>query len=150
MEGNYPWEGKVTLSIDPEQKTSFKLFIRIPSWITDNPLPESDLYTYGKSVDGHIDFLVNGEPVSKYKKMKRGRERERDWKVGDKVTINMPMPVRYVCSNQQSILDDNIGKIGDRTRTDCLLKPRKWTMVNWKGRVFLCLQHLPVNMKEVN
>lgn len=109
MEGNYPWEGKVTLSIDPEQKTSFKLFIRIPSWITDNPLPESDLYTYGKSVDGHIDFLVNGEPVSNIRKEKGYAVIERDWKVGDKVTINMPMPVRYVCSNQHII--DNIGKI---------------------------------------
>lgn len=106
MDGNYPWDGKMTVYIDPEQKTSFKLFIRIPSWANDTPLPGSDLYTYEKPTKDQIDFQVNGEPVSDIKQEKGYAVIERNWEKGDKISIDIPMPVRYVSSNP-NVLSNN-------------------------------------------
>ena len=66
METNYPWEEKVNIHVDPEEKTSFNLFLRIPSWVRGEFLSNSDLYTFTEKAPNsglNTVIKINGIPV---------------------------------------------------------------------------------------
>lgn len=109
MEGDYPWNGQVRLSLDPVQETAFSLRIRIPSWAGNNPLPESDLYSYVAPLKEPIEIKVNGRIIRDIKIEKGYAVIDRVWRKGDRVTIDMLMPVRFVRSNPA--ISGNVGKV---------------------------------------
>ncbi len=74
-ETNYPFSGKVLLTINPEAPISFPLELRIPQWAA------------GASV------TINGKPESEPKPGSFARV-ERTWKTGDRVEILFPMQPR--------------------------------------------------------
>jgi len=47
METNYPWDGKVKLTIDPKKKASFKLYLRLPEWSKETASPGNLYYPLG-------------------------------------------------------------------------------------------------------
>ena len=59
---NYPWEGKNELLINPAQETKFALYIRIPGWAVDRPVP-GDLYMDDTKTTTPVILLLNGKPV---------------------------------------------------------------------------------------
>jgi uncharacterized protein len=73
----YPWDGMVELSLRVDRPVRFALSTRIPGWCADPSLS------------------VNGEPVELTAVLDRGYARlDREWRDGDTVALDLPMPVR--------------------------------------------------------
>ncbi len=103
---DYPWNGKIDLSINPENTLSFALNIRIPGWAKQQPVP-GDLYSYMNPNKQAITLLLNGKPVD-YKMVKGYAVIERKWKKGDKLSFTLPMDVQKVVANSR--VKDDIGR----------------------------------------
>jgi DUF1680 family protein len=104
---NYPWDGKVQISIMPEKQTEFDLFVRIPGWANNQPAP-GDAYSYLDSSSEKISLFVNGVPVT-YNMMNGYAVIRKKWKKGDEVLLNMPMPVRRVVAIDE--IKDNHNRV---------------------------------------
>ena len=104
---NYPWDGAVKLTVEPETSDPFALRIRIPGWVQNRPVP-SDLYRYLNPSSEQYTIRINGQPV------KPGVDRgyavlKRIWMKGDVVEINFPMPVQRVVAHDK-LLED-VGRV---------------------------------------
>jgi DUF1680 family protein len=100
---DYPWKGKVDLTIDPEKAGAFTVRLRIPGWAQDKPL-SGDLYTF---LDRHVApviISINGKPYT-YSTEKGYAVLTRKWKKGDKVTLLLPMETEKVIANNK-VKDD--------------------------------------------
>jgi hypothetical protein len=99
QETRYPWEGAVSIVVNPERAEAFPVLVRIPGWARNEVL-SGDLYEYADTVEEKPALSVNGRPVEL--KMESGYARiERKWAKGDKVELHFPMPVRRVKANAQ-------------------------------------------------
>jgi uncharacterized protein len=107
QETNYPWDGHIKLTINPEKAGTFDIALRIPIWAQGKPVP-SDLYTYlDKDVESPT-VSVNGGPTGL--ELKQGfLHIKRDWNQGDIIEINLPMPIRRVLSHEK--VKDNTGRV---------------------------------------
>jgi len=83
QETDYPNSGRVLIKIDPEKPVTFTLRLRIPSWVT-NP-----------------SVTVNGQPARGAIKPGTFFEIGREWKSGDQVELDLPMPWRLVKGRQR-------------------------------------------------
>jgi DUF1680 family protein len=95
----YPWQGDVSISVEPDAEADFALHVRVPGWAREKPVP-SDLYRYEPVAGARYTLSVNGQPasvelVSGYAVLKRR------WKAGDTVRLSLPMPVRRVVSDER-------------------------------------------------
>ena len=107
QETSYPWSGAVKLTIDPSEPTEFALHLRIPGWARNEPVP-SDLYRYLDRPDAPVTLRVNGEPVAV--ESNRGfAVVRRNWRSGDTVELDLPLPVRRVMSHEN--IEDNRGRV---------------------------------------
>jgi len=100
---NYPWDGAISLSIQPTQKGKFALRLRIPGWAINQPVP-SNLYSYLTPAPSAYTLKVNGmdykAPVEEgYAVINR------DWKKGDIVAYNLPMNIQRVTANDKVAAD---------------------------------------------
>ena len=97
---DYPWNGKATLTVGGQQAYDNKglrtLKVRIPGWAKGQPVP-SDLYaqTVPSSVM-EISVSVNGLAVNGVPGKDGYLTIGREWKVGDTVEVNLPMPVKRI------------------------------------------------------
>jgi DUF1680 family protein len=91
---NYPWDGKVQISVIPDKQTDFNLFIRIPGWADNVPVP-GETYSYSDTSSEKISISLNGIPVA-YKIVNGYAVINKTWKKGDVVVLNLPMPVRRI------------------------------------------------------
>lgn len=94
METNYPWDGKVNIHLDPEEKSSFKLFLRIPAWARGEFLTGSDLYTFTENFAGDFSkaiIKVNGKPIPNPTIINGYAVIDRKWKKCDHVELEFPM-----------------------------------------------------------
>ncbi|MBS1502457.1 MAG: glycoside hydrolase family 127 protein [Bacteroidetes bacterium] len=107
QQNNYPWDGALAFTINPEKKMDMDLRIRIPGWAQNEAIP-SDLYSYEKTSAMQVEIKVNGLPVN-YQVEKGYAVLNRKWKKGDKVEVVLPMQVRRVVAN--SNIADDIGKV---------------------------------------
>ncbi|MDR3694388.1 glycoside hydrolase family 127 protein [Mucilaginibacter sp.] len=96
---NYPWSGKVDLTVNAEKSTGFTLRIRIPGWAIAKPVP-GDLYTFVDTKAEPVTISINGKKVA-YQTEKGYAVLNRTWKKGDKVTMDLPMETQKVIANQQ-------------------------------------------------
>lgn len=87
----YPWDGEVTMTVDPAKKRTFTLYLRIPQWC-----PQAQL-------------LVNEESEAGAVKAGTYYAINREWKRGDVVTLKMAMPVQAVHANPR--LRENLGSV---------------------------------------
>ena len=53
---DYPWQGRVTISVDLERPVDFTLAVRIPGWSRGTAMP-GDLYRYAEEDPGRPDEL---------------------------------------------------------------------------------------------
>jgi DUF1680 family protein len=104
---DYPWNGKVTFTLQPEKQTAFALHIRIPGWANNQPVP-GDLYQYTDNNQSVTTLKINNKPV-KYQLQNGFAVLNQSWKKGDKVELNISMPVRQVVTSQQ--VAENKGKV---------------------------------------
>jgi DUF1680 family protein len=98
QESNYPWDGTIKITVNPETKTNFALAIRIPGWAQNQPLP-SDLYHYADSMIEKPSINVNGEAIEIFSQ-KGYVHIKRPWKAGDVVELKLPMLIRRVVSHE--------------------------------------------------
>lgn len=88
----YPNDGEVSVAIDPVKPTKFRLRLRIPTWTQGRFVP-GELYRYADSASTPIALSVNGERIEV--SVEKGFVSiEREWQSGDRVVLNLPMPVR--------------------------------------------------------
>ena len=79
QETDYPWDGRIKVTVTPEKPAVFGLNLRIPGWSHDATL------------------TVNGEAVDVAASTKLGYAGiQREWKSGDEVELTLPMPVELV------------------------------------------------------
>jgi DUF1680 family protein len=101
---NFPWDGKVEITLEPESRRKFDLMIRIPDWAMNEAIP-GDLYKFIGNNNEPVNLKVNDKDYQI--KMKDGYAViSRKWEKGDKVDIDFPMPVRKVIADER-IKDDN-------------------------------------------
>jgi DUF1680 family protein len=102
----YPWDGNVTVTVNPDRKATFALRLRIPGWAQDAPVP-TNLYTFADKAKPYT-IKVNGTEVKAT--LKDGYAYiERRWRKGDRVELDLPMDVRRVKAND-NVVDDR-GKL---------------------------------------
>jgi DUF1680 family protein len=91
---NYPWSGKVALTVNPAAATTFALHIRVP----DRGV--STLYTSAPQANGIISLTVNGQKIEP--RIERGYAViDRTWTAGDTLELELPMrPVRVKAAEQ--------------------------------------------------
>jgi uncharacterized protein len=100
---NYPWDGKVEIFVAPEKKTEFDLYIRIPGWADNQPVP-GDTYRYLDISSEKFSLSLNGVPAN-FRMVNGYAVIKKIWKKGDLVLLNMPMPVRRIVALEE-IKDD--------------------------------------------
>lgn len=77
----YPWDGKVTITIDSCKSAPFELKLRIPDWAEGSTL------------------TVNGEKGNTILTAGEFATVERSWKTGDVVELDLPMEVKLMEGN---------------------------------------------------
>ncbi|WP_235855366.1 glycoside hydrolase family 127 protein [Flagellimonas pelagia] len=103
----YPWDGKVKLTIDPDQTGEFTLKLRVPGWARNEVLP-GDLYHFASPMDGQNMVSINGEQVNTVQENGYFTI-SRTWQTGDVVELNFPMEVRKVMASE--LVAENKGKM---------------------------------------
>jgi DUF1680 family protein len=103
----YPWDGNIEISVEPERKAEFTVCVRIPGWARNEPMP-SDLYRYAEKSAEKVELKVNGEGV--VPDIEKGFARiNREWRKGDVIELDLPMPIRRVVSHKK--VDVNKGRV---------------------------------------
>ncbi len=87
---NYPWSGDIAIEIDPAAEKAFDVKLRIPGWCNG------------------ATARVNGEavqlsPDNGYATIRR------TWKKGDRISLELPMPVERVYANPHVVMD--VGRV---------------------------------------
>jgi DUF1680 family protein len=104
---NYPWDGKIAINVNPANKDDFIIHVRVPGWALGQPVP-GDLYRYLNPADEKIVLKVNGEAVD-FQLEKGFAVLKRNWKKGDVIEMNLPMPIRKVIAHDSVKAD--VGKL---------------------------------------
>ncbi len=94
QETDYPWSGKVAIAVKPKAAKRFSVRLRIPNRTT------SRLYSPTPEVSGIVSLAVNGAAVKPV--IEKGYAViTRDWKPGDKITLELPLKVQVVKPSDQ-------------------------------------------------
>jgi uncharacterized protein len=93
----YPWDGEITLRVQPAKPGRFTLMLRVPEWSRGRPLP-GDLYRDLAPLGDAPALKVNGLLVP-IREERGYAEVTRDWKAGDTVALHLPMPARRVVAH---------------------------------------------------
>jgi DUF1680 family protein len=73
----YPWDGRVELTLDPAEESTFSLFLRVPGWCQAASVTVNGQPFEGRLRDGYLEI-------------------RRRWKAGDRVGLELQMPVQLV------------------------------------------------------
>jgi hypothetical protein len=76
-ETNYPWDGNITLRLDPQPAAEFSVYLRIPGWCREP-----------------YRVIVNGQPVDAGTPVRGYVAVRRRWQPGDWLRLELPMTVR--------------------------------------------------------
>jgi DUF1680 family protein len=98
----YPWDGDVSIGLDPEGAGTFTMALRIPGWSRDTPVP-SDLYRFADNAGEKPAVSVrsrNAAPQQVPLDVRDGYVRiKRNWKRGDTIHLTLPMPARRIVAH---------------------------------------------------
>jgi DUF1680 family protein len=98
----YPWDGDVSLRLEPEGSGAFTVALRIPGWARNQPVA-SDLYRFADSGGEPTVISVRGrnaEPERVPLDVRDGYVRiRRNWKRGDTIHLTLPMPARRIVAH---------------------------------------------------
>ena len=101
QETRYPWEGRVSVTVEVEGPPGFDLALRIPGWATGRPLP-SDLYRYLKEDAEPFTLEKNGAPIT-YRMEQGFAVLYCNAKPGEpyRIDLDLPMPIRRVLPHEK-------------------------------------------------
>jgi hypothetical protein len=95
---NYPWDGKVAITVTPQKTTNFSIHIRVPSRNV------SGIYRSTPDADGISSLVVNGSNWTS--KIERGYAViTRDWKAGDRIEFELPIKPQRVKASDHVAAD---------------------------------------------
>lgn len=104
---NFPWDGKVGITVNPQEDLKFSMMLRIPGWSVNEAIPGS-LYRFTDTDDKEYKILVNGNEVQS--SPENGYVRiTRKWTKGDMIEMEFPMPVRKVVADDR--VEEDRGRI---------------------------------------
>jgi DUF1680 family protein len=87
QETDYPWQGKVCITINPQRRMMFTIKLRLPNWCKQ----------YSLNVNGK---RVNVTPKMQYINLKRV------WKVHDRIVFDMVMPITVISADPRVKADE--------------------------------------------
>lgn len=91
---DYPWDGNVSITVNPETAKRFTVYVRVPNRTT------SKLYTPTPEVKGLTSISVNGSKIEL--KIDKGYAViTRDWKAGDKIDLVIPLKVQRIKADER-------------------------------------------------
>lgn len=91
---HYPWDASVTLTVTPQTENDrFSLYLRIPGWAAGHRLSVNGVSTEPALENGYLNL-------------------ERAWQAGDRVTLDLDMPV--IALHGHPLLGDNADRIAIR------------------------------------
>jgi DUF1680 family protein len=91
---DYPWSGKIAITVNPERAQHFAVRVRIPNRST------SALYSATPEVSGYDSLKVNGRSISP--KIEKGYAViRREWKAGDLIELDLPMKAQRIVSDER-------------------------------------------------
>ena len=104
---NYPWDGKVTITVESDNESEMALKIRVPGWAKGEVLP-GNLYEYLNKEDSPITLEMNGEAIAAaapdgYITINR------KWTGTHTITVVFPTEIRKVKTN--NLVAENQGKV---------------------------------------
>jgi DUF1680 family protein len=86
---DYPWSGKIAITVNPKTAKRFTVYIRVPDRDT------SELYTERPAVNGLKSLAVNGQSMAP--RMEKGYAIiAREWNPGDTIALELPMQVQRI------------------------------------------------------
>lgn len=91
QEADYPWSGKATIKIEPEEPAEFTLKLRIPGWAQSS------------------DIALNGVALTNIATSRGYAQIRRQWRKGDAIEMILPMPVERLYANPNVRCD--IGRV---------------------------------------
>jgi DUF1680 family protein len=100
---SYPWEGKVEFTLNPSRKGSMEIALRIPGWAENQPVP-GNLYSFGEVSNKTFIITVNDHPVQ-YSLEHGYAVISRKWEKGDRIILDLPMPVRTIVAHEKVVAD---------------------------------------------
>jgi hypothetical protein len=90
----YPWDGAISITVNPDEAKTFSVFVRIPDRTT------SKLYTNAPQVRGVKRFAVNGHEQTPV--IHKGYAVvTREWKAGDRIELELPMEPQRVTADSR-------------------------------------------------
>lgn len=99
VQTDYPTSGKVAITVEPDLDADLTVRLRIPGWAQGRPVP-SDLYRYADPTSEPFRLAVNGEPA-KFVLDHGFATITRTWHKGDRVELELPMPLRRVLAHPE-------------------------------------------------
>jgi DUF1680 family protein len=98
QETDYPWNGEVTITVNPAEEAAFAIHLRSPT------RDASELYSSTPKADGIASISVNGSPVDA--NLQNGYlVILRQWKSGDKIQLQLPMSIQAVQASEKIAAD---------------------------------------------
>jgi DUF1680 family protein len=91
QETRYPWDGDVKIRVEPAKAATFDVYLRIPGWCSG------------------ARFSVNGQFVNSFEMNKGYARVHREWKPGDVIELELPMPIERVESHP--LVKANVGRV---------------------------------------
>ena len=91
---NYPWDGTIQVTVNPQKKTKFPIHIRIPGWAQNQPSP-GNTYRFLDQSSEKWTLTINGKDAG-YTIGDGYAVLDREWKKGDVVSLTLPLEVRKV------------------------------------------------------
>jgi DUF1680 family protein len=105
QQSDYPWDGKVKITLRPEAAEQFDVHLRIPGWVSKRSLP-GDLYHYADKKSQAPTIVVNEQPVE-WRIEKGFAVISRRWSPGDLIELHLPMDVRRVLAHEKVAANRN-------------------------------------------
>jgi uncharacterized protein len=117
---NYPWDGRITITVDQAPKLPIGILLRIPDWAEA------------------AAAKVNGKPAGQTLKSGSYAVLRRTWKPGDVVEIELPMPVRLIEAHPAVVGLENRVAVMRGPLVYCVEAPlEQGGRQIWKNGVFL-------------
>ena len=89
-ETDYPWNGKITVTVTPEAPVSFTLNMRVPAWCSSWTLNLNGKAADAGVIDGYLSLF-------------------RVWNPGDRLELTLEMPVSFISANPR--IYEDAGKV---------------------------------------
>ncbi|MES2920799.1 MAG: beta-L-arabinofuranosidase domain-containing protein [Verrucomicrobiota bacterium] len=95
---DYPWSGKISITVNPKETKKFAVRIRIPNRKT------SELYSLVPEIGGLKSLAVNGESITPF--MEKGYAVvTREWIAGDRIELELPLAPQRITADEKITAD---------------------------------------------